>query len=157
MNRQIFREKSIRQISSPEELSDYVRTAGPGAWLCLTAVLVLLAGICVWGVFGRLDTTLSAAAVVEDGVASLLIPEGEADRLAAGMPVAVGEAQGVITSLSALPEVLPAGYDPALLHLAGLGEGDWIYRASVPVDLPDGVYTGVVTIERVAPVSFVLN
>lgn len=39
MERQIFREKSVQQLSSPEELNDYVRSAGPGVWTCRTACI----------------------------------------------------------------------------------------------------------------------
>ena len=50
----IFREKSLERISEPEQLHDYIRVTSPGIWLVLLAVVVLLAGVFVWGVFGRL-------------------------------------------------------------------------------------------------------
>ena len=56
MSDQIFRKKSLDRISSPEQLNDYIRVANPGIWMILAAVIILLAGVCVWGIFGHLDT-----------------------------------------------------------------------------------------------------
>ena len=50
----IFREKSLERISEPEQLHDYIRMTSPSVWLILLAVIVLLAGVMVWGVFGKL-------------------------------------------------------------------------------------------------------
>lgn len=48
----LFREKSLQQVQSPEDLSDYIRVASPSVWLVLIAVAVLLAGALAWCVFG---------------------------------------------------------------------------------------------------------
>ena len=54
MQKQIFREKSLERIASPEQLDDYIRSSSPTMWILLAAIIILLAGVCVWGVFGRL-------------------------------------------------------------------------------------------------------
>ena len=154
----IFREKSIRQISSPEQLDDYVRSVEPGVWLCLTAVLVLLAGACVWGVFGRLDTTLPVPVIVEGGKALCLIPEAEAGRVEAGMALRVEEAGGVLGPLSERPEALARETDSRLLGLTGLNDAAWAYTALAEgLELPDGVYQGTLTLESAAPMPFVVS
>ena len=51
----IFREKSIEQVTSPESLNDYIRVTTPPVWLVLAAMLILLAGILVWSVFGTVE------------------------------------------------------------------------------------------------------
>lgn len=53
MSNQIFREKSMERVASPEQLNDYIRVTSPSVWIILLAMLVLLAGILVWSVFGR--------------------------------------------------------------------------------------------------------
>lgn len=154
MSSRIFRETSIRRMSDPEELDDYVRSVEPGVWLCLAAVLVLLAGACVWGVFGRLDATRSVPVIVEDGEALCLIPEGEAGRTRAGAPLSVEGKRAALGPLSERPELLPRETDPYFLHLSGLEAGEWVYTASAGgLDLPDGVYQGTLTLESAAPVS----
>ena len=60
MNDQLFRKKSVDKVSSPEQLNEYIRVANPGVWMVLAAIVILLAGVVVWGFIGHLDTTLSA-------------------------------------------------------------------------------------------------
>ena len=51
----IFREKSVARISSPEELNDRIRVATPSLWLVLAALIILLAGMLAWSVFGTVE------------------------------------------------------------------------------------------------------
>ena len=51
----IFREKSMERISSPEELNDRIRVATPSLWLVLAALVLLLAGMLAWCVFGTVE------------------------------------------------------------------------------------------------------
>ena len=55
MNNSIFRQKSIDRVSSPEQLNDYIRVTSPRIWLVIAAVLFLLAGMILWGVFGSVE------------------------------------------------------------------------------------------------------
>ena len=50
----IFRQKSIDKVSSPEKLDTYIRVTTPSVWITLAAILVLLIGALVWGIFGEL-------------------------------------------------------------------------------------------------------
>ncbi len=51
----IFREKSLERVSSPEELNDYIRVTTPSVWLVLAALVILLAGMLAWSVFGTVE------------------------------------------------------------------------------------------------------
>lgn len=46
-------QKSLNRVKSPEDLNDYIRVANPGVWLVLVAVVILLAGVCIWGFFRK--------------------------------------------------------------------------------------------------------
>ena len=63
----LFRKKSLERISSPEQLNAYIRVSTPSVWMLLAAIVILLVDVCVWGVFGHLDTRLSVAAIAQDG------------------------------------------------------------------------------------------
>ena len=52
MAKNIFREKSLDRISSPEQLDDYIKVASPGVWMLLVACIVFLAGICAYVFLG---------------------------------------------------------------------------------------------------------
>ena len=63
----IFRDKSLEQLSSPEQLTSYLRVAGTGVWFVLAGIIVLIVGLIVWGIFGRIYTTVTVPAEVRDG------------------------------------------------------------------------------------------
>ena len=52
---QLFREKTMERISSPEQLTDYLRVTNPGMWAVLIAVILLLGGIIAWAAVGVLE------------------------------------------------------------------------------------------------------
>ena len=67
MKDSLFREKSADRISTPEQLNDRLRVVNPGMWLLLTGIPLVLAGVCVWGIFGRLNTVLAVGAMTDQG------------------------------------------------------------------------------------------
>lgn len=54
--RSIFRSETLKRISSPEQLTDYLRVTNPGIWVVLAAVLALLVGFFVWMSVGTIET-----------------------------------------------------------------------------------------------------
>ena len=54
-NNGIFREKSIDRVTGPESLNDYIRVTSPSVWIALLALVVLLAGMLTWSIFGRIE------------------------------------------------------------------------------------------------------
>jgi hypothetical protein len=53
-NNGIFREKSIDRVTGPESLNDYIRVTSPSVWIALLALLILLAGMLTWSIFGKI-------------------------------------------------------------------------------------------------------
>ena len=51
----IFRKKSLDRLTSPDQLNDYIRVTTPSVWLILIATLILIAGVLIWAVFGRIQ------------------------------------------------------------------------------------------------------
>lgn len=157
MNEQLFRKKSIDRVSSPEQLDSYIRVANPGIWMVLAAIIVLLAGVCVWSVLGRLDTTVPAAAICEEGSVSVYVKEGEYTRLQTGMEVRIGEQSCSITEICPLPVAAAEVLSDYALHVGGFVDDDWIYAVKTDAQLVDGVYAAEIVVESVAPMSFVMN
>ena len=87
MSDQIFRKKSLDRISSPEQLNDYIRVANPGIWMILAAVIILLAGVCVWGIFGHLDTKTETVGTAKAGKITCYIKETDIRNVKKGTPV----------------------------------------------------------------------
>lgn len=157
MNNGIFREKSVRRVSSPEQLGDYIRVSNPSVWMALAAIIVLLAGVCVWGIFGRLETTVPAPIVVKDGQAVCYVTEKDAMSVKEGMTVTVnGQAYRVI-SVAAVPTEITDSFDAYALHIGGFGVGDWVYTVTVDAAMADGTYAAEIVTDSVSPMSFVFN
>lgn len=157
MNENLFRKKSIDRVSSPEQLDSYIRVSNPGVWLLLAAITVLLIGVCVWGVLGRLDTTLPAVAVVADGRCTVYVKEGVHEDIAPGMTVKLGDREYSVASIPLEPILVDDQFNRYACHVGGLQEGDWVYAVAVSGDAADGVYSAQIVTERVSPISFVIN
>ena len=158
MSKQLFRQKSMDRINSPEQMNDYIRVSNPSVWMVLGAVIVLLIGVCVWGIFGRLDTTLQTGGVCESGQLVLYVGEKDVDKIGESTLVSVDGKEFALSEISGEPVKLDESYDPYLIHLMGLSEGDWVYVVKVDVaDVKDGTYSVELITERIRPIDFVLN
>lgn len=157
MNKQLFRAKSIQKVSSPEQLDTYIRVSNPGVWILLAAIIVLLIGVCVWGVLGRLDTTLTTVAQVEDGQITVYVKEEHIDSIAPGMTVKIGDEEFTFTTVSPQPVAVDSGFTEYACHVGELQQGQWVYPVSVSGTAADGVYSARIVIESVSPISFVIN
>ncbi len=156
MENQIFRKASIDRVSSPEQLNDYVKVSNPSVWMILSAVIVLLIGVCVWGISGRLDTTVKTAALCENGTLCVYIKEADIPQIAKGMEITVNGESFTVSEVSQAP-VSVDGLDEYLLYKGGFQAGEWVYTAVATADIPDGVYSAEIIVESVSPMSFVLN
>lgn len=135
MSDQIFRKKSVERLRSPDHLDDYLRVTGPGVWLLLICVTLLLAGACVWAIYGRIDSVAAADVRVENGVAVCLPDGAHAAEITAGMTVRFAGTEGVV-----------ADADDA---------GAWAVQTDrMP---PDGLYEGELVLESLRPFSFIVN
>ena len=131
----LFRKKTLDRISSPEQLTDYLRVTNPGIWVLLAAVILLLAGIFIWSAVGNLETKTEVKVVV-DNQSAQIIPL-EPGILKKGMPLQVEGKESVLISAEADEYGRSVG-------IAG-------------VDLPDGIYDGTVVTETIHPIEFLLT
>ena len=153
----LFRKKSLERISSPEQLNSYIRVSTPSVWLLLTAIVILLAGVCVWGVFGHMDTTLPVVAIAQNGSVNAWVRETDVGQVRPGMAVAVGSAEGTVQSVDATPVKVDETFTDYMRHVGSLREGEWVFAVALDVDCPDGVHSAQIVIDSVHPISFVLN
>lgn len=158
MNTNLFRKSSVERVNSPEQLNEYIRVANPGVWLVLAAIVALLVGVVIWGVFGSVETTVETALVVKDGSAVCYVSAEHASQLEAGMTVSSENGEGKVKSVAAVPVQIDEEFDDYFLYLTGFAEGDFCY--AVEVELPDGadgVYGAKITVDSIRPISFVIG
>lgn len=134
-NQTLFRKKAMARISSPEDLTGYLRVTSPGMWIILGAVVTLLLGVFAWAAVGTLETTVDATVIVQDHTAEIVAVG--TDAVQAGMPVRIASQEFVIASV----------------------DFDEYGRATAraEVSLPDGTYDARVVVEQTHPIEFLLE
>jgi hypothetical protein len=85
MQKSLFREEAMEQMSSPDELDRLMRVTDPKGWLVLIALLALVAAAVAWGVFGSFPVLVSG----DEGV--LLAGDSRSQ--------AVTQTQGLVTDV----------------------------------------------------------
>ena len=156
MNKGIFRKKSIDKVSSPEALNDYVKVASPSVWVILIGIIILLIGVCVWGVMGRLDTTVNVGVTCNGSENICYISESDINNIKVGQIFEVAGTECEIVEISKTP-IQGKELSPLMLHTLNVTEESWIYEAKVRGTLNVGEYGAYIVIESVSPMSFVIN
>ncbi len=157
MENNIFRKKSIDRVSSPEQLNDYIRVSNPGIWIVLIAVIVLLVGVCVWGVFGRLETTLDTACIAENGAITVYVKEADIEAVKAGQKLTVNGVEYEVSNISEAPISVGDTFNEYAMYLGSFQKGEWVYTITLSGDIDDGTYKAVIVTDSVSPMSFVFN
>ena len=159
MKSELFRKKALDQISSPEQLNDYIRVVNPSIWFMMVGVIIFLVGVCVWGIFGKLDTLLSVAAVNDNGRLVCYVKEADISSVNRDMDVEIGGNSYVIESIAARPLQVDDSFSEYLKHVGSLSEGEWVYE--VVLDGSEGEQGSVlkadIIVERISPKTFVVN
>lgn len=139
MNEEIFRKKSLDKVKSPESLDDYIQVSNPSVWLILLSAIILLAGACIWGIYGHVESTVPATVRVDNGSIVCYVSEEDISSVEAGFTVEFFKNEAEIISIGEKQEL---GY---------------ICKLKGDLDLKNGVYEGKVVIKSYKPLSFVVN
>ena len=155
----LFREKSLDAIESPESLNDYLRVTSPGVWLVLAAVIALLAGGVLWGIFGRIDTHVNVAVPSDSGRCVCLMPYAALQSvMEQGDAVTVdGQAYPLKPGAEVEMVIVSESTSPYIRLAAGLNTGDMAVEIPMEASLADGVYQGSVRTESLKPISLLLQ
>ena len=137
MNETLYREKSLKNISSPEELNDYLRMNNPSVWVVLASAIIFLFGLLVWASVGNLETKANAYVEVKDSEAIVYVYGDNASLTKDGMVLRIDGAEGSLRGVS-------------------MDEYGRI-TARAAVNVPDGRYEAEVIVESFRPISFLFR
>ena len=156
MENQLFRQKSIDRISSPEELHDYMRVTGPRLWMILAAIVVLLAGFIVYASTVTMENSIPIRVEVSsyetgmdgaEGQRSYLLyselPDSYVDTVKKGMNVRIMNETGHVSMIMSMEKADTVGI--------------FIQMDNEQVPLKDGNYDAVLVLESTTPLSFLWN
>ena len=133
--KQIFRQKNLAQMSSPEELSDILKVVNPSGWVILLSVFLILAGLFVWCLVGNVEKKINSSVEVSNGIAHFVIKD---TAIKSGMKVIIGDTESLIRD---------TGQNK---------NGYYIGAADVP-EMTDGIYKAKITIEKINPIKLLFN
>lgn len=133
----LFRKKVIDHISSPEDLTAYLKVTNPGVWIVLVAVIALLAGLFVWSMVGALETTVDAVVTVEDHKARIVTTGQNNSDIKENMSFRIDSKEYVISSVDIDEYGRATAYAEVLL--------------------PDGTYVADVVVEQTYPIEFLME
>ena len=154
----LFREKSLEAVESPESLNDYLRVTSPGIWIVMAAVIALLVGFILWGIFGHIRSTAQFAVQISPEksvcyvpieVAGKVVDRGVINVNGRDFPIG-GNGEYDLTFIS---EEMP----PQVLLIGKLSIGNPVIEVSVITDLPEGYYMGEAVTEDLQPISLLLQ
>ncbi len=156
-NETVFREKSIERISSPDQLNDYVRLSNPGVWFVLGAIMIILLGACIFGIFGHIDSSVPAVGISSDGKMVCLVKKEYGDRFTKDMKVKIDDAEYDVSLRDPKPVTVWDTTDSYALFIGDMQPGEWVYEIDVDGSFSDGSYEARLITEKISPLSFIFN
>lgn len=157
MQNDLFRKKSLESIESPDELNRYIKVTNPGVWILIVAIVVILIGGCIWGIFGKLNTVVQGGCYVENGELYCIVNEADGKKLKPGMEVKIGEIEGVITYVDRMPRKYGSVVKKYNYSVSQKEYNKKVICFTAEADITDGFYYMDVIIESKSPFSFLLN
>ena len=154
---ELFRQKSLDRVNSPEDLNEYLQVTSPGVWLLVGAIIVLLVGAIAWGAFGRIIVSTDAPTIVNNGQAICVVDETKASSVTPGMSVVIGEVEGHIDSIETQSTTLANVVAELDSNYTETDMNRKVRVAYATIGMPNGGYTAKVILETVTPFSFILN
>lgn len=158
----IFRQESLKKVSSPEELNDYIKVTSPGVWLAIAAAAALLIAALVWGIFGSLESSFTVRGFAKDGTVRCYVSDVSA--ITEGSDVRIGDAEGTVSSVSVRPlsreeaedAITTCGGEKYDIYSLNLSEWNYVVEITA-AEVPDGLVTAKVVKEAVSPISFLFG
>lgn len=138
MEETLFRQKSLDKVKSPDNLSEYIKVVNPSVWVLLASVLVLLLGLCCWGIFGSVQTVIAAQVQCDNGESICVLSQEDGSRVTPGMTVSVNGTEATVREVRTQA-------DGCICYL------------TLEQPLPDGLYDARIVVESLHPISFLLN
>ena len=138
MEQSLFRKESLRRVSSPEQLNEYMHVTSPAGKVILGAAVLLIAGLLIWLSVTSVESFAAGRAEVHRGVLTLTFDDAEkAGNVEVGMEVRVGDTRMPVTSV---------GQD-----------SDGSVFAAADTKLPDGSYEARVAYKSTQLIKLLFN
>lgn len=156
-NETIFRDKPMERVASADRLNDYVKLSNPGLWFILIAVVIILAGACIFGLVGHIDSCVPCVAISDGQHTVCWVKKEYDDRFSEDMAARIDGTEYPVSLRDAAPVSVDPGTDTYVLFLGDMQPGEWIYEIDADGTLPSGSYEAELVTERISPLSFLFG
>lgn len=156
MNNNIFRQKNIDRVSSPEKLNDYITVISPPVWFVLSGVIIIIAGALIWGIFGSLNTRVKGAIKASDNTCTLYVKVSDVDKFHEGMEIKTDFNICSVDNVAHHP-VKADELDEYILFSGDFYGEKWLYPIEIRGDMPEGTYSLGVIVDNRPPISLIFN
>lgn len=158
MKKEIYRKESLDNNSGVDKLDEYTRVNKPSLFIILGAIVALLIGFAVWGIFGTIESKVETYFFVESNVATSYLSSSDFEKVKTEMNVEANSTSGTITSIDSTPIIIDEKFDTEKLYYLNFKQGDYCFKIESKFEnLADGSYSGKIIVEKVNPISFLFN
>jgi len=138
MDNKLFREKSVKKLSSPENLDEYLRVTTPAMWVILIGIMVGVIGLYIWSYFMAINSYAYGDGVVRNGILTVTYEDNNTARYVKDdMDVIIGGVRMPIDSI-------------------GKDDNGKIISVS-KTDFPDGDYAAKTSYKQTRMISMLFN
>ena len=162
--REKFNKKALEKLQYQNNFSEHIKTAYPGGWFVVLAIVILLLGFIVWSFFGTVSVDVDTQIVRVGSKAYGCLDEDLIYNVNEGDEVVVGSTRFKVSNISDLPisekelcEILHQDYLADYLM-----NEKWEYLITIEGDemeeLKDRIPTfAVIVVDRIHPIELVLD
>ena len=153
MNDELFRKKSLEKVKSPESLNDYIRVSNPGVWLLLVAIILILVGYIIWGVFGKLENTIDSNLIVSNKTYICYVYKDYEEKINEALNES-SDGLKVKINDNVVGTIIKEIDNP---YTNGTYSNYVAYSIKLDTKLNDGDYNSSIVVTEIKPLSFVIN
>lgn len=160
MKESVFRKSSVENLSKPEQLNTYIKSATPATWAILAAIILFLGAVFAWIHFGCIYTRINGVAVQKSGKLYCFADAGELYRAKSSVKVTVNGKDYVVDNPKTDPIKLVPDEDAEhslVMSVGGFTSNEWICKFELGSDAEnteDYIQQAIVTIEEIRPSTF---
>ena len=155
---QLFREKSLERIESPEKINARIKVLNPGIWILLIALLVAIIGVLIWAFAGNINQTVEVNyRSYGYGGEVVYVSEDQISEISYGCKIEADGEVGKVTGWDEEPCLAEEVMDEYLMHLNGFSPKSFVYEVRTNLMSYEGVHNAKIVVDKISPIEFIIG
>ena len=124
----------------------------------MAAIITLLVGVIIWGVYRRIETKADLAVISAEGKVVCYVPYDNMQAVMEGGVVTIGkQTYAMQPERDAEVTIITEDMNPYIRMKGNLEVGDVMLAVPLDASLDDGIYAGTVVVESLQPITLLLQ